>query len=548
MILNSKPPNELPTDFQQDRKYKDKLFEQYITKDAEQFADKQNTDFLSSLNDRAPKATSLYKPSGYMGDFDRTKSLIFNDRFSLQNASSNLLFGDKIANNGLFPVAKDFKYGSFFDDRAPKVDYRFTNDLYYGLRLEGKTEQDFILSNARLQAQGIGGDIRQLDPTTRGILQLKGELDANYLADNFTDSFIKTNFGSSKTSSAQSSKVSSPTKLSTPSSKASSPSTPTANIIETRSQINSPFGDTDFEKPKSARSSSEKSIENIVIGTARRSANPDGNKMPIAPVQENEKKGKGIEIFQRLVKSKVARSKAAVKNIHEVGKTMLAKRRLENESMGKQDEAEKRKTEVKNHLNSMISDVEAKHAREELEAIKAKKEAVIPVPEEAKDLDALNDFTKSKQIEMIAKTPSKLDKETLAAARTKAKEFIQTCQLTKVLFERDLLEGKGNKTEMVREIKSLTQIPLTATLKATNILKRIDEAQAEAKLNLKIIESRAKSGKENDTSSAKAGKRAQSAGKKRNLTPRNVNDNDFMYGEAGTSIPSERFKNIPNEV
>ena len=190
MILNTKIINQVPSDkvLYQGKTKSDQLFDQYILKEAKAFADTNQSNFMADL-DAKLHTNEKFKMYDKFNDFDRNSTFLTNASFSIRNPDTSLLLADRYSDdNAHFSIAKNpIKLYSFFDDMAPVVDYRHTNDLYYGLRLQGKTPQDIALSNA---IYGDTGDHNNLDPTTRGIRQLGGDpsVEAEVFVENFMSS------------------------------------------------------------------------------------------------------------------------------------------------------------------------------------------------------------------------------------------------------------------------------------------------------------------------------------------------------------------------
>ena len=346
MILNSHIKSELPTDFQLDKKKRDELFDKFITKEADHFANKLHTNFMSDLDDKVPKKTALFQ-SGTISDYDRLNSFIFKDKFPIRGTNSNLFLDDRGIDKDKFKRAKGFKLYSFFDDMHPEVDYRHTNDLYYGLKLEGKTPQDFVLNNASLKN---GQDIRNLDPTTRGILQLRDQQDPTYIANNFTDSFIQNNLGSttnSVTSSVHSSVHSSKNNSKVPSPVNSARKENTALIDALKFQDdNSDASPNKSSKPPSRRNSD---VEDVLNGAAKQ----------LEHRQKQDETGKGLIKIGQAAKS---HPYSKLYNAERIGYNALSKFQLkkgfqhwsEQIREGKKQEENERKEQNQKTLNEGI--------------------------------------------------------------------------------------------------------------------------------------------------------------------------------------------------
>jgi hypothetical protein len=198
MILNTKTIDQVPSDkvLFQGKSKSDQLFDQYILKEAKAFADTNQSNFMADLEAKI-HTNEKFKMYDKFNDFDRNSTFLTNASFSIRNPDTSLLLADRYSDdNAHFSIAKNpIKLYSFFDDMSPVVDYRHTNDLYYGLKLQGKTPQDIALSNA---IYGDTADHNNLDPTTRGIRQLGG--DPSVEAEVFVENFMSSQKNSPSTS------------------------------------------------------------------------------------------------------------------------------------------------------------------------------------------------------------------------------------------------------------------------------------------------------------------------------------------------------------
>jgi len=189
MILNLKPNsiiNPSPSDkiLLQGKKKVDQLYDQYVLKEAEAFADTAHSNFNKEIDAKIPTGEK-FKIYDNFNDFGRDSSILTNASFSIgRNPDTSLLLTDRFAtdNDKHFSIAGNpLKLHSFFDDMAPEVDFRYTNDLYYGLKLQGKTPYDIALYNA------TGDD----NATSRGIRQLQGDPTSD--AEEFVENFLAQN-------------------------------------------------------------------------------------------------------------------------------------------------------------------------------------------------------------------------------------------------------------------------------------------------------------------------------------------------------------------
>jgi hypothetical protein len=273
MILNSKPINERPSDkvLNHGQKKIDDLYDQFILKEAEAFADTVQSDFKKDIDAKAP-TNEKFKIFNNYNDFGRDDAFFTNGSFSIRNLDPSLSLSDRFDNDSHFSMAKNpLKLYSYFDDMAPDVDFRYTNDLYYGLKLQGKTPYDIAIDNA------IGDN----NPTSRGIAQLS---DPTFEAETFADNFI-------------SSQTNSPSRPSSATSIQSSPiqSNPNTNLINALEEA---------RKTGSSKNSKAGSGKNSNAGSRRNSGSiPDltGSSL-VTKMEELEKEGITIQPAKKTIK------------------------------------------------------------------------------------------------------------------------------------------------------------------------------------------------------------------------------------------------------
>jgi len=307
MILNiNNPVNQVPSDkmLYQGKTKSDQLYDQFVLKEVQNFSGTgSNSNFMADLEAKLP-TNEKFKIYDKVNDFDRNNTFLTNASFSIRNADTSLLLADRFSDdNTHFAIAKNpIKLFSFFDDMAPEVDYRHTNDLYYGLRLQGKTPQDIALNNA------IGDN----NPTSRGIRQLGGEptLEEEQAAA-FAESFVAEN------SSAKSSPIkSNPSSALKPSPEKESPE---KNII-----------DPSPSKQLFKRSPEKEVIE---IQPPKRSGKESWNLFA-----QKVKESKQFQDIQQNVRERGSEHRHFVNEVAKIGRRSIKQRDKENESMGQEDQ------------------------------------------------------------------------------------------------------------------------------------------------------------------------------------------------------------------
>ena len=329
MILNTKTIDQVPSDkvLFQGKSKSDQLFDQYILKEAKAFADTNQSNFMADLE--AKIHNEKFKMYDKFNDFDRNGTFLTNASFSIRNPDTSLLLADRYSDdNAHFSIANNpIKLYSFFDDMAPVVDYRHTNDLYYGLKLQGKTPQDIALSNA---IYGDTGDHNNLDPTTRGIRQLGG--DPSVEAEVFVENFM-----SSQKNSPSTSVHSSP--RSQPSSAKSSPVKNTINA------------DTSSTSPEKLAPSP------IEIQPPKRNRGKEN----MATFVKNFKESDTFQGIKKKVSDRGERRRELVQDIQYFGKQQIRRREDDREEMGEEDTYSKKLKKAEKEGGTYVDKEKGKH-------------------------------------------------------------------------------------------------------------------------------------------------------------------------------------------